>query len=61
MHQLTEYILVLNEMTNSRNKFAVCKACEVQVPYNFDYSDKIVNTKKVLGITYNVNVQIIIT
>jgi hypothetical protein len=45
-HRLTVYIEVLNEMANSCNKFAICKACKTQVSREFAYANKIVNTKK---------------
>ncbi|RIB18963.1 hypothetical protein C2G38_1307432 [Gigaspora rosea] len=45
-HRLTTYIIVLNEMANTCNKFAICKACKEAISREHAYSNKIVNTKK---------------
>ncbi|KAF0459336.1 hypothetical protein F8M41_000798 [Gigaspora margarita] len=45
-HHLTTYIIVLNEMANTCNKFAICKACKEAILQEHAYSNKIVNTKK---------------
>ncbi|CAG8513550.1 4851_t:CDS:2, partial [Scutellospora calospora] len=45
-HRLTTYIIVLNEMANKCNKFAICKACKEAISQEYAYSKKIVNTKK---------------
>jgi len=45
-HRLTVYIEVLNEMANTCNKYAICRACRTKVSREFAYANKIVNTKK---------------
>jgi hypothetical protein len=45
-HRLTVYIEVLNEMANTCNKYAICRACKTKVSCEFAYANKIVNTKK---------------
>ncbi|CAG8546329.1 9857_t:CDS:2 [Racocetra persica] len=45
-HRLTTYIIILNEMANIYNKFAICKACKEAISQEYTYSNKIVNTKK---------------
>jgi hypothetical protein len=45
-HRLTVYIEVLNEMANTCNKYAICRACKTKVSREFAYANKIVNTKK---------------
>ncbi|CAG8686096.1 8728_t:CDS:2 [Gigaspora rosea] len=49
-HRLTEFIEVLKEKSNDYNKFAICLACKEAKSHKYTYSNKFVNTKRLVKV-----------
>ncbi|RIB00958.1 hypothetical protein C2G38_2232276 [Gigaspora rosea] len=47
-HRLTEFIEVLKEKSNEYNHFAICNACKEAKGQDYTYSNKFVNTKRLV-------------